>query len=46
MVIQKQAAKIEQLHKKVLALEEQMIQNESLQAGEKLKVEEHLSICY
>jgi hypothetical protein len=45
-VIQKQAAKIDQLQKNVLDLEEQMLKNESLQVADKLKVEEHLAICY
>ncbi len=45
-MIQKQAAKIDQLQKNVLDLEEQMLKNESLQVADKLKVEEHLAICY
>ena len=29
-----------------LGLEEQMLKNESLQVADKLKVEEHLAVCY
>jgi len=34
------------LQKTILDLEEQILQNESFQAAEKLKVEEHLAVCY
>ena len=30
----------------VLDLEEQMLKNESLKVADKLKVEEHLAVCY